>query len=75
MFYYFDMIEYTDQTLHKHAYITKALPYEVLYPKRDTIRGETYEVVNVGALKFVFIYFLDFGTPNNEQKEQRCRGR
>ena len=41
MFYYFDMIEYTDQTLHKHAYITKALPYEALYPKRDTLRGET----------------------------------
>ena len=57
MFYYFDMIEYTDQTLHKHAYITKALPYEVLYPKRDTIRGETYEVVNVGA-HLVCLYFF-----------------
>ena len=58
MFYYFDMIEYTDQTLHKHAYITKALPYEALYPKRDTLRGETYKVVNLGAFKFVYIFLF-----------------
>ena len=59
MFYYFDMIEYTDQTLHRHAYITKALPYEALYPKRDTLRGETYKVVNGGALKFVYIIYFN----------------
>ena len=52
-----------------HAYITKGLTYKASYPKRDSIRGETYKVVNADALKFLFIFFY-FGTTNMSKRTE-----